>query len=62
MSDEMKMILKQMQSRRNFMETARERSKVIYIAKGIGILLVVWAHARGPLSNYINQFHMPFSL
>lgn len=30
------------------------------IAKGIGIILVVWAHASGPLSGYINQFHMPF--
>jgi len=26
------------------------------IAKGIGIILVVWAHASGPLSGYINQF------
>jgi len=34
--------------------------KDISIAKGIGIILVVWAHACGPLSNYINQFHMPF--
>lgn len=28
------------------------------IAKGIGIILVVWAHAQGPLSNYIEGFHM----
>lgn len=30
------------------------------IAKGIGILMVVWAHARGPFSRYIYQMHMPF--
>lgn len=30
------------------------------IAKGIGIILVVWAHACGPGSDYITQFHMPF--
>jgi fucose 4-O-acetylase-like acetyltransferase len=30
------------------------------IAKGIGIILVVWAHAQGPFSNYISAFHMPF--
>lgn len=29
------------------------------IAKGIGILMVVWAHARGPYTAYIYQFHMP---
>lgn len=36
------------------------RSAVLDIAKGIGILTVVWAHAKGPYSNYIYQFHMPF--
>ncbi len=30
------------------------------VAKGIGIILVVWAHAKGPFSSYIYQFHMPF--
>lgn len=30
------------------------------IAKGIGIITVVWAHAKGPGSSYIYQFHMPF--
>ena len=30
------------------------------IAKGIGIILVVWAHTNAPASKYINQFHMPF--
>ena len=30
------------------------------VAKGIGIIMVVWAHASGPLSDYITQFHMPF--
>lgn len=32
----------------------------IDIAKGMGIILVVWAHAKGPFSSYIYQFHMPF--
>ena len=36
------------------------RQTDIDIAKGIGIILVVWAHAKGPYSSYINQFHMPF--
>lgn len=30
------------------------------IAKGLGIILVVWVHARGPFCSYIEQFHMPF--
>ena len=30
------------------------------VAKGIGILLVVWGHANAPGTEYINQFHMPF--
>lgn len=29
------------------------------IAKGLGIIMVVWAHASGPLTSYIYQFHMP---
>ncbi|MDO4647379.1 MAG: acyltransferase family protein [Eubacteriales bacterium] len=29
------------------------------LAKGIGIMLVVWAHARGPGMTYIYLFHMP---
>ena len=37
----------------------RTRSKGLDIAKGIGILLVVWAHAQGPTSAVIYQFHMP---
>lgn len=36
------------------------RIEYLDIAKGIGIILVVWAHASGPKSNYIEQFHMPF--
>lgn len=36
------------------------RIETVDIAKGIGIILVVWAHAAGPLSHYINLFHMPF--
>lgn len=30
------------------------------MAKGLGIILVVWVHARGPFCSYIEQFHMPF--
>lgn len=36
-----------------------KRSKCIDIIKGIGIIMVVWAHAGGPFSKYINSFHMP---
>ena len=38
----------------------KKRIESFDLAKGIGILLVVWAHARGPFSGYIYQFHMPF--
>ncbi len=37
----------------------RKRIDWVDLAKGIGILLVVWAHAKGPGANYIYQFHMP---
>ena len=37
-----------------------KRMVFLDIAKGIGILTVVWAHAKGPGSGYIYQFHMPF--
>lgn len=42
-------------------QTNNQRERVLYldIAKGIGILLVVWAHASGPFSAQIDQFHMP---
>lgn len=42
-------------------QTNNLRERVLYldIAKGIGILLVVWAHASGPFSAQIDQFHMP---
>lgn len=42
------------------METKLSRSVYLDVAKGIGIILVVWAHAKGPFSNYMYQFHMPF--
>ncbi|MBQ8304910.1 MAG: acyltransferase family protein [Blautia sp.] len=42
------------------METTRKRIEYLDIAKGIGILLVVWFHARGPYLRYIMHFHMPF--
>ena len=35
------------------------RVEYLDIAKGLGILFVVWAHARGPYSGYMYQFHMP---
>ena len=37
-----------------------QRLEYLDIAKGIGILLVVWAHAKGPFQSHIYQFHMPF--
>lgn len=37
----------------------KKRLDYFDIAKAIGIVLVVWAHTRGPLSQPINQFHMP---
>lgn len=37
-----------------------ERKRYLDLAKGIGIILVVWAHANGPGSSFIYQFHMPF--
>lgn len=37
-----------------------DRRTDIDIAKGIVIILIVWAHANGPCSNYITQFHIPF--
>ena len=36
-----------------------KRKRYLDIAKGIGIILVVWAHVDGPGSRYINLFHMP---
>lgn len=38
-----------------------EKMRILYldIAKGLGILFVVWAHAKGPYSSYMYQFHMP---
>lgn len=43
------------------MEMVKQSKRVEYldIAKGLGIILVVWAHAKGPFSGYIYQFHMP---
>ena len=41
-------------------ERQRDRERDIDIAKGIGIILVVWAHALGPYTEYIEYFHMPF--
>lgn len=36
-----------------------QRDRSIDIAKGIGIFLVVWAHASCPVRSEINTFHMP---
>ena len=35
------------------------RIETIDIAKGLGILFVVWSHAKGPFTPYMYQFHMP---
>lgn len=35
------------------------RQNWIDFAKGIGIILVVWAHTGGSFHEYIAQFHMP---
>ncbi len=37
-----------------------KRIEWLDIAKGIGIFLVVYAHARAPYFSYIYNFHMPF--
>lgn len=37
----------------------KRRLEYLDVAKGIGIALVVWAHASGPFSNEIYEFHMP---
>ncbi len=39
--------------------TGSNRRIDLDIAKGIGAILVVWAHIDGVFSEYINQFHMP---
>lgn len=44
----------------NNLTEKKHRIGYIDLAKGIGIVLVVWAHAKGPLQSYIYQFHMPF--
>jgi fucose 4-O-acetylase-like acetyltransferase len=36
-----------------------QRNHGLDIAKGIGIVFVVWAHASCPISKEINTFHMP---
>lgn len=36
-----------------------ERESYLDIAKGIGIIMVVWAHASGPFTSFIESFHMP---
>jgi fucose 4-O-acetylase-like acetyltransferase len=43
-----------------YSELPQNRIEYLDIAKGIGIILVVLAHARVPQSTYIYQFHMPF--
>ena len=40
--------------------SSSKRIEWLDIAKGIGIFLVVYAHARAPYSSYIYNFHMPF--
>lgn len=38
----------------------KKRIEYLDIAKGICLLLVIYAHARGPFFRFIYQFHMPF--
>ncbi len=38
---------------------SKPRAEYLDIAKGIGILLVVWAHGGGPFTKEIYAFHMP---
>lgn len=42
------------------MDTTKKRIEYLDLAKGIGILLVVWAHAKAPGTPYIYEMHMPF--
>ncbi len=42
------------------MSGVKKRIDYFDIAKGIGIIMVVWAHAKGPFSRFIYQMHMPF--
>lgn len=44
---------------KEMLEKSNKRYAYIDIARGIGIILVVWGHTGGPMINYINQFHMP---
>ena len=36
----------------------KQRNSTIDIAKAIGIILMVWVHARGPYEGFISLFHM----
>lgn len=38
----------------------KPRIEYLDVAKGIGIMLVVWAHAKAPYMQYMYLFHMPF--
>ncbi len=38
----------------------KDRENYIDVARGICLLLVVYAHAKGPRAGYIYLFHMPF--
>jgi len=37
----------------------KKRNDCLDVAKGLGIIMVVWVHCSGPLSSYMSQFHMP---
>lgn len=43
------------------MSTVNTKDRIEYldIAKGIGIIIVVWFHARGPFHSYFSLFFMP---
>lgn len=40
-------------------ELTKQRDAVVDIAKGIGILLVVYGHLKNPFNPFIYAFHMP---
>lgn len=43
----------------NYFSADKDRIQYFDIAKGIGIILVVWFHCNGPFSSYFNQFMLP---
>ncbi|MCI8534003.1 MAG: acyltransferase family protein [Hungatella sp.] len=40
-------------------ENKSNRIDYLDIAKALGVIMVVWGHASGPLSTYMFQCHLP---